>query len=576
MNALPTDPPEDVGAKELERLKNELDILAARVSAVAALRPNTEGAPKGEIVLGDKAGSLAPWLANRVFADVAELIAGEVAKIVPDGRVLVTDDANLLAGDLVSHQLHVILRQRTEGLTGLVDESSKAVNDLNRAINKYTEDEKANGSSRHLLASASNKVDDAPADAEGEPAGDEGPKGGAAPETSAVGIVLDLVRMAAVDYELTAASVSTEAGLLPRLTAGFLAATGAPAPVEPEREAFYAAVVGAHRASEDALKAAQTAKEVSGEDAATSEARAAERAAATARRDADTAWAKVANPRASLVRGPVVLLDGFAGIDPDGTTLEAFTQLSKEIDDVASGLLGLRIAMSPVEAEVTRRRAEIVEARTKWEGAVAEKEPNVDQIAELKAQVDELGRQVDRRASAIAPAQTFLDHANARIAAAVSAIVTITTPDAAGTSPLLRACSRERLHTDQHDNPDEKSITHVLYVGSTHLGADVITRRSILGSSGRLGFLGGANASWTLLDAAAGAVVNGGAEASAQSMTYDLGSAKYEQGPTTKVASGTLASDPLERIEGAMRLAVVAAAFALLVLSFAAVIALFI
>lgn len=56
-------------------------------------------------------------------------------------------------------------------------------------------------------------------------------------------------------------------------------------------------------------------------------------------------------------------------------------------------------------------------------------------------------------------------------------------------------------------------------------------------------------------------------------MTYDLGSGKYTQGPPEAVGTSGLGADPLAKMESYMRVAVIAAAFALLILSFAGVLA---
>ena len=60
-------------------------------------------------------------------------------------------------------------------------------------------------------------------------------------------------------------------------------------------------------------------------------------------------------------------------------------------------------------------------------------------------------------------------------------------------------------------------------------GADVITRRSVLGSSGRVSYLGGVTAAWTLLDVSSGAVVTGGATERARQLTHDLTTGKTAQ-----------------------------------------------
>jgi len=95
----PTDP-------ELERLKLEKakqavrqEIAASQASALGGLAPGIDDAPKGAVTLGEKAGSLGPWLAHRVLAEAGAEIAASVGGLglLAHSVVLVTDDADLLS-----------------------------------------------------------------------------------------------------------------------------------------------------------------------------------------------------------------------------------------------------------------------------------------------------------------------------------------------------------------------------------------------------------------------------------------------------------------------------------------------
>ena len=114
-----------------------------------------------------------------------------------------------------------------------------------------------------------------------------------------------------------------------------------------------------------------------------------------------------------------------------------------------------------------------------------------------------------------------------------------------------------------------KPVTHILLAQSTHTGADVVTRRSVLGSSGRVGYLGGANAAWVLVDAH-GSVVAGGAIDGASHMTHDIGTGESRKNPVQPVPGEWVSKDPLERNESWIRLGVLILALAIALIGVAA------
>ena len=133
---------------------------------------------------------------------------------------------------------------------------------------------------------------------------------------------------------------------------------------------------------------------------------------------------------------------------------------------------------------------------------------------------------------------------------------------------LLTAIAREGLHSlsqeqgsagaeDAKPSKDaQPRVTHVLYVGMDEARGDVVTRRSLLGTSGRLGFIGAINASWLLLDTKTGVLAHGGAVAHAKRMLYDL---EAGTGETKAIdLNGTIGGkDPLTNLEWYARLLVV-------------------
>ena len=90
-----------------------------------------------------------------------------------------------------------------------------------------------------------------------------------------------------------------------------------------------------------------------------------------------------------------------------------------------------------------------------------------------------------------------------------------------------------------------------------------MTRHSILGSSGRVGYLGGANGAWVMADVATGAIVGGGAVADASQMTHDLGTGETSKNPVRPIVGPLTSTDPLVKNEFWIRIAVLTLAAAL-------------
>lgn len=164
---------------DAEKAKYREIIAKANQGALRALIPEVEGAPSGEVKLGEKAGALGPWLAHESIAKAAETIAHDVgATLFPksspqrqaddpdratDGtriaptvthasetamqasetateskpRVLVVDDRALLGGNVTARLVGDRLASLTERLEPLPDTLDGARTSLDAAVEAY-------------------------------------------------------------------------------------------------------------------------------------------------------------------------------------------------------------------------------------------------------------------------------------------------------------------------------------------------------------------------------------------------------------------------------------------------------
>lgn len=515
-------PPKDPAVEELEkqtaRVLARQELLEARLGAVGALAPGVTDGPTNTVTFGAKAGSLAPWLAHSVLADVAAELSDAVWEAVDalpvdatrTGRVvLVTDDPALLATDLVSRQVQASMRGRVDELDGLARDLTRALVGLRQAVDRYRAEEAdrdarlaqpSDEGTRDLLgsvidraeavAAAAAEVATAPAAEEAE---EEAGSGTATSGTSPMAVAVDLVRLLAIDYTVTAAEVSVDSALLARLTSGRLAS-------------------------------------------------------------------------AKGHEGDVVLLDGFAPAD-NSATFAAYSSLVGALNEVASAARALGAAKAPGDAELGEYRLALAEVRKEWERTLADEDAAAGAADALEEAVEELSRRVQVRTAAAAPAEDLLTSCTTLTQAVRDELGALTTPDGHGISPLQRACSRDRLH-DRTDDAT-RIVTHVLLVQATHTGADIVTRRSVLGASGRVGYLGGANGAWVLIDLN-GNVVGGGAVDSASHMTHDIATGESRKALIRARAYGWTSKDPLEKNERWLRAGVLLLALAVVVFSLAA------
>ena len=131
--------------------------------------------------------------------------------------------------------------------------------------------------------------------------------------------------------------------------------------------------------------------------------------------------------------------------------------------------------------------------------------------------------------------------------------------------PLLAAVGRERLHAGRDQ------FTHVLVLQDEGLTADVFSRRSIVGDSGRLTHVGSASVSWLLIDIDSGAVVEGGQAAPARTLLQDTGSGRTSSVNMSAHSSAPLPWDAQHTLELALKFFALTAGLAALVLSIVAI-----
>ena len=113
----------------------------------------------------------------------------------------------------------------------------------------------------------------------------------------------------------------------------------------------------------------------------------------------------------------------------------------------------------------------------------------------------------------MAPAKAHADVADAALARFDDFSTAATT---GATPPLVAAALRERLHGN------DRAYTHVLFVGVEGSGAETITKKGLFRRSGQVGFVGGCEVSFLLLDLESGNVAAAGAVPLVGHLHYDL------------------------------------------------------
>ncbi len=610
----PAEDPKDPEVVELEkqtaRIKARQGLLAARLGAFGSLTPGVSDAPQNTVTFGDKAGSLAPWLAQSVLAEVAGNISAAVwenlypqtpaaavpapvsagtpeqrahaarvaaeaaadraaheraraekaaegaaadraaaeaaaaraaaaqAGIQPDEDtpsnpaaetasrpsrssdsvpgpyvVFVTDDPDLLSSDVVSQQVNLALKARTSELTQRAGALARASTELTQAVNRYLRDE----------------------------VGTSGQNG------SDRGRTRDLVQDTLTEVAIAAAQKGTEA------KAAETSAADGKAAAE-DAGAGTGAGDGTSAAGAGPIGAAVDLVRLLGVDYTIKTAEVAIDSALLARL---TAGRLAMSSRKGAV--DEVLLDGFA-LAGESATLNNYRALFTVLNTVEGAVQELARAVAPVAAEAKVYQERATDIEESW--AKTDADPKADEGAAeaLQALAQEFRRRFEARSRAAEPAEVLLTACTEAVAAVRAELLVLGAADASGVSPLQRACSRDRLH-DRTDK-DGKAVSHVLLVQATHAGADVVTRRSILGASGRVGYLGGANGAWVMVKTD-GTVAGGGAVEAASHLAHDIASGASARNPIVPGVGPLPGTDPLEQNEQSIRRGVLYLALAI-------------
>lgn len=242
-----------------------------------------------------------------------------------------------------------------------------------------------------------------------------------------------------------------------------------------------------------------------------------------------------------------VELDSFTTMRPS-PTMDALRAVTGARDGTVGRLSSLEVRVAPVEAELESIKARLNSAVHAWEKAVTEKKDD-GAIAALRGEADKLIALQSARQRVAAPAKSLIAYARQVVADVDTLVSGLVKASDGSAAPILIAVRRERL--DQTVASD--TITHVLYVHLDAAAADAVSRRSLLGTSGRIRFLSASNASWLVLQASTGAIAGGGQVNLADLTTFGL-----EKGTTssaTVVPQSGLADteDPLEQLETTAR-----------------------
>jgi len=266
---------------------------------------------------------------------------------------------------------------------------------------------------------------------------------------------------------------------------------------------------------------------------------------------------------AGKVAGLTVEVDGFTAA-VDSRSLAAVDTLARARDTGLSALATLEARLAPIETELATLRTRTSHLEDSWESWAAAKDANRDGGAALRRQIDIVSALVAERAAIAGQARSIADHARGVLTEADTALAALLQPAGNADSPLVTAVRWERLGTGT------TGVNHILFVDIDQFAADAVTRRSVLGTSGRLTFLGAVTISWLLLDSTTGAVQAGGSAAPTQRLLLDLESGKSSLAELG--ALGTLSKDPLRMTELAATIGVLLIAAFLAILAVVAAI----
>lgn len=539
IGAVPSGPIET----EIKRLEDETELLKAkqaRAEAVGAgaagLVGGTSGAPAGTLTLEDTAGALAPWIARRELRSAVATIATEVkdaltrAGALPaaDGvddpgkdrggafpgtvRVLVTDDPALFSGDWEAQLLGRRLEAQCRDFTNLKTGVAAAATDVECAVRTWVDADETTQDKRDQLS-----------------------------------------RLAAgVRHALTAAATQQPAAAAEDDTS------------ESEGEAVPAA---AHGADSPLALAMQLVALTRTDTTVTG------RTVTAGGRELVIGVAGALS--GSLGSAGTVLADGMTTVAPDSPLLVALGQRAELRAELAGELaqLGGQLAVAKTAAALLQGTPAQEEEETDEEDAEARE--GGDKEATRPDKTSAPGERLSPADAKLLRALTEASLEHLPLFTQVSEQVLtldaemagwLSAPASGGPSALLAAAGREQLHRSTD------GYTHVLLVERDALAADVVTRKSLAGSSGRLTHLGSASVSWLLVETAYGSTVGGGQASSAGHLVLDVASGKTKGSSIDLQAVQELPKDPYASFEWAVKAFLVVGALSLLIFAVAAMV----
>lgn len=224
-----------------------------------------------------------------------------------------------------------------------------------------------------------------------------------------------------------------------------------------------------------------------------------------------------------------------------GSLLAELQSVQDTIAALTQKVAELEVALAPMDSAITAIAAAEGTADQAWRDAATSETSSQTAPAELLKQLEEIRRELYPRRATVAHAKAVADavtqilaEVETGLAGALSA-----TPVPGGEPVLLTALRGEQL----------RAMTHVLYVHVDDAGGDVVTRQSLLGTSGRLGFLGAASTTWLLIETSTGNIKAGGSARRLRAMGYDIPTAKAST-TADPLSDDKLGADPLTALEG--------------------------
>jgi hypothetical protein len=188
-------------------------------------------------------------------------------------------------------------------------------------------------------------------------------------------------------------------------------------------------------------------------------------------------------------------------------------------------------SVMPADRRIEDLRARIKDAWTELNKALSAETTGKNQIANLRGELTAQKAELGQIESDSASARARVAAADALIARFDAFATAATTATSTGNPPLLSAALRERLHRSGDDS--KTWLTHVLFVGIEGSAGETITRTSRFGRSGQVGYMGGAQVSYLVLEVKRNRLVAAGTESLLGHLQYDL--KRQTAGPLTSV-----------------------------------------